>query len=181
MTAGKSQPFKRAADGYPFPIAAACRAYLDRPSDDRWQEWERLSRDVLTPVLHYLSHLLLSDLISTGRKPAHLFHRIQSILSRPLGGHYVGFLRETARYYREEELDSGIPELVDFVLRSDVDCTVLSSSHRFQHLQIHRFELDACRVSVEPVGLVVVEPALLSTDEKAQPIRKVDREPSGAF
>ena len=30
--------------------------------EDRWREWEALSRDVLQPVLQYLTHLLLSDL-----------------------------------------------------------------------------------------------------------------------
>ena len=110
---------------YPYPLASACRRYLDTPPADLWHEWETLSRDVLGPVLSYLSHLMLSDLVSTGRQPAHLFHRIQAVLSRPLAGHYVGFLRETARYYRDEGLTCAIPELVDFLLASEVDCSLL--------------------------------------------------------
>jgi hypothetical protein len=110
---------------YPYPIAVGCRWYLDLATEDEWREWECLSREVLQPVLHYLAHLLLSDLVSTGRQPAHLFHRIESILSRPTAGQYLGFLRETARYYREEGLVCGIPELLSFLLSSDVDCTIL--------------------------------------------------------
>ena len=121
------QPFSSASASAPYPIAAACRRYIDAEFDDPWQEWEALSRGILTPVLQYLSHMLLSDLVATGEKPPRLFHRIQSILSRPLGGHYVGFLRETARLYRDEDLTSAVPELVDFVIRADVECTVLES------------------------------------------------------
>ena len=78
------QRIRQAATGYPYPLAATCRRYLDTPPSDLWHEWEVLSRDVLGPVLSYLSHLLLSDLVATGRQPAHLFHRIQAVLSRPL-------------------------------------------------------------------------------------------------
>lgn len=113
-----------AAAHYPFPIAAACRRFLDAPPRDPWHEWERLSRDLLSPILQYLSHLLLSDLVAAGHQPPHLFHRIQALLSRPLAGHYVGFLRETARDYREAQLSSAIPELVDFLLAAEVDATL---------------------------------------------------------
>jgi len=110
-----------AAETYPYPIAAACRDVLDTEPRDSWHEWELLSRDALTPVLTYLSHLLLSDLVATGREPAHLFHRIEAILSRPLAGHYAGFLRETASYYREENVESAVPELIGFLLEAEVD------------------------------------------------------------
>lgn len=113
-----------AAETYPYPLAVACRDVLDTDPRDNWHEWELLSRDALTPVLTYLSHLLLSDLVATGREPAHLFHRIEAILSRPLAGHYVGFLRETARYYREEDVESTVPELVEFLVEAEVDQTL---------------------------------------------------------
>jgi len=125
LTHDQRKTFDRAAAACPFSIAAACRRFLDEPSDDLWQEWEGLSRGVLGPVLQYLSHLLLSDLVATGRQPPQLFHRIQSVLSRPMAGHYAGFLRETARFYRDEGLDSAVPDLVQFIIRSDVDCKIL--------------------------------------------------------
>ncbi len=116
--------FESTAAKAPYPIAAACRRYLDLTFEDDWHEWEVLSRDVLGPILAFLSHLLLSDLVATGHKPAQLFHRIESILSRPMAGHYVGFLRETARYYANENLKGGIPELIDFLSESELACTL---------------------------------------------------------
>ena len=76
--------FEKAARSYPFPIAVACKRYLDEQFLDPWREWEVLCRDVLLPTLTYLSHLLLSDLVALGRKPPHIFQHIQSILSRPM-------------------------------------------------------------------------------------------------
>lgn len=124
MSSGLRAIVEKAAQSYPFPIAAACRRYVDAAKADSYHEWGLLSRDVLQATLHYLSHLLLSDLATTGRKPTHLYHRVQSVLSRPMGGHYVGFLRETAKYYRDEKLQCGIPELTEFLVKSDVDCTL---------------------------------------------------------
>ncbi|MBI5071030.1 MAG: NACHT domain-containing protein [Deltaproteobacteria bacterium] len=117
----------RLADGsdrLPYPLASACRKLLDAPPRDGWEEWERLSRDLLGPVVRYLAHLLLSDFVSTGRQPPQLFHRIQAVLGRPLAGHYVGFLRDTARYYRDEVLPCALPELLSFLLAADVDFTL---------------------------------------------------------
>ena len=108
----------------PFPIAIACSRFVENPPADPWQEWERLSRDILTPVLQYLSHLMLSDLVATGQKPPHLYHRIQSVLSRPMAGHYAGFLRETARFYYDKNIHSRIPELIDFIYRAEVEKTL---------------------------------------------------------
>lgn len=124
LSADQRGVFEEAARGYPYPVAVACRRFLDSPAKDEWQEWERLSRDVLPAVLQYLSHLLLSDLVATERKPPRLFHRIESILSRPLTGHYVGFLRDTAVYYRDENLVCAVPELISFVLAADADCSL---------------------------------------------------------
>jgi hypothetical protein len=124
LAADQRNAFEQASRGYPFPVAVACRRFLDSPPKDDWQEWERLSRDVLPAVLQYLSHLLLSDLVATERKPPRLFHRIESILSRPLTGHYVGFLRDTAVYYRDENLVCAVPELISFVLAADADCSL---------------------------------------------------------
>ena len=112
---------------FPFPIAVTCRRYAEDPPDDLWREWEVLSRDILQSILIYLSHLLLSDLVATGKKSPHLFHRIQSILSRPMAGHYAGFLRETAIYYRDEELSGSVPELIDFLFASEVEKSVLDT------------------------------------------------------
>jgi hypothetical protein len=106
----------------PLPVAHGARYYLEAEFDDRWHEWEVLTRDALGPSLKYLAHLLLSDLVATGRKPAHLFHWIESILSRPMAGHYVGFLRETCRYYRTEGLACSVPELLEFLQAAELDC-----------------------------------------------------------
>jgi hypothetical protein len=120
--------FEEISETYPFPLAVACRRFLDNPPKDNWQEWERLSRGILLPILQYTSHLLLSDLVATGKQPSHLFHRIQSILSRPMTGHYAGFLRETARYYQTEGLTSSMPDLIEFLLRSEVNAELLPDS-----------------------------------------------------
>ena len=130
-----SEPFKHpiwgeAATRYPFPIAYACRRLVDKPPADLWLEWETLSRDVLQAVLHFLSHILLTNLVNTGRQPAHLYHRIQAILSQPTAGHYVGFLRETARYYQSEGLDSTMPELIELLLASEVTKEVLEEENK---------------------------------------------------
>ena len=112
------------AASFPHPIAAACRRYLAAAADP-WRQWESLSRDALQSALHYLAHLLLSDLVALGQRPPHLYHRIQSILGRPMAGHYVGFLRETARYYREAKLAGAFPELIEFLLAAEVDASLL--------------------------------------------------------
>ena len=117
----KQIDFSNYALSYPYPIASSCRRFIDNPPHDVWQEWEKYSRDILQPVLQYLSHILLSDLVALDQKPAHLYHRIQAILSRPMIGHYAGFLRETARYYKEKELQSSIPELIDFLYDSEIE------------------------------------------------------------
>ena len=98
--------FIEVSTSYPHPIAAVCKKFIDSPPvNDDWKEWGILSRDILITVLKYISHLLLSDLVATGKKPSHLFHRIQSILSRPLTGHYIGFLSETAKYsFKSEDI-----------------------------------------------------------------------------
>jgi hypothetical protein len=106
---------------YPYPIAAACRKLRETIFQDAWEEWEVLSRDVLQAVLKYCAHLLLSDLAAAEQRPPLLYHRIQSILSRPMAGHYVGFLRETALHYRREGVRSAVPELIAFVLASEVE------------------------------------------------------------
>lgn len=117
--------FKHASETFPLPIAIACKNYIENPVKDPWSEWEILSRGILQPVLKYLTHLLLADLVSSGRQPAHLFHRLQSVLSRPMAGHYAGFLREAARYYRDEDISSGVPELIEFLTRSEVQTALL--------------------------------------------------------
>jgi hypothetical protein len=109
---------------YPFPVAVALKRYSEQEYSDFYKEWDALSTGILQPVLMYLSHLLLSDLVSTGRQPALLYHRIQSVLSKPLMGQYAGFLRETAKYYHQENLESSVPELISFLQASDVDCTL---------------------------------------------------------
>lgn len=121
---GSSGLLRSAAEEYPLPIARACRRCLKKEGGDAWQEWEHLTVGVLSAVLRYLSHLLLSDLAATGARPPQLFHRIQSVLSRPKLGHYAGFLRETARYYRERNLACAFPELIDFLFSADVDCAL---------------------------------------------------------
>jgi len=122
-----SDTLAEAADTYPYPIAAACVEVLETEPRDPWHEWELLSRDVLTPILSYSSHLLLSDLVARGENPPHLFHRIKSILSSPLAGHYVGFLRETAAFYRDENIDSAVPELVGFLSESEIESSLTDS------------------------------------------------------
>jgi hypothetical protein len=119
---------KQCADTYPYPIAAACQRYLAESPEDPWRSWELLSRNILQSVLHYMSHLLLSDLIALGEKPPRLFHHIQAILSRPMAGQYVGFLRETARHYRDGDLSGSVQELVDFLVDSEIDCNLLDGN-----------------------------------------------------
>ena len=121
MTRGSTEIY---IDSYPYPISVSLKRYIDRPPEDDWGEWEQLSRNILQPVLMYLSHLLLSDLVSTNQKPTKIYHRIQSILSRPMAGHYAGFLRKATKYYLEEKLVSGIPELVEFLKKSELDCSL---------------------------------------------------------
>ena len=116
-----------AADSYPYPIAIACRRLLDSYPDDPWEEWERLSRDLLGSVLPFLSHLLLSDLVASGRKDAGLFPLIRDVLSRPLAGQYVRFLRETARVIDPSAGSSQVPDLVRFLQRSEVESTLLDN------------------------------------------------------
>jgi hypothetical protein len=115
---------KKTSEHLPFPISYACRKFLDEPPKDAWDEWMKLSRDILQPVLQYLSLLLLSDLVALEQKPAHLYHYIQDVLCRPPAGHYVRFLRETAKYYKENHLKSNLPELVDFLFKSEVETTL---------------------------------------------------------
>ena len=115
------------AEAYPYSIAKACRYYLNEMPEDPWRAWELLSRGILQPVLNFMSHLLLSDLIAIGEKPPQLFHHIQAILSRPMAGQYVGFLRETARHYHADHLDSSVPELVQFLIESEINCTKLDN------------------------------------------------------
>jgi hypothetical protein len=115
---------ERYAAVYPYPISIAIKRYLDKLPEDDWGDWEQLSRNILQPILMYLSHLLLSDLISTKQKPARIYHRIQSILSRPMAGHYAGFLREATKYYIEEKLESGVPELIEFLKQSELECSL---------------------------------------------------------
>jgi hypothetical protein len=114
-------------NSYPYPVSRAIRKYEERKTEDLYIEWEILSKDVFHTVLVYLSHLLLSDLVSTGLRPASLYSRIQSILNRAMTGQYVGFLRETAKYYRSEGIKSSIPELIDFIISSEEDCHLTES------------------------------------------------------
>lgn len=111
---------EKAKNNYPFPIASACNNYLNNSAKNDWEDWEKLSRDILSPILKILSHILLSDLVYMGKKPPHLYHRIESILSRPMTGHYAGFLRETTKFYKDNELDSKIPEMIDFLYRAEI-------------------------------------------------------------
>jgi len=120
-----TQTFGKKSLLFPYPISSSLNKYSVTVFRDPLEEWEFLSVRILHPVLMYLSHMLLSDLVSTGCQPSHLYHRIQDVLSRPMMGHYAGFLRETARYYRAEGMNSRVPELIGFLVASDVDCTIL--------------------------------------------------------
>jgi energy-coupling factor transporter ATP-binding protein EcfA2 len=145
-----------AAKTYPYPIAQACLRFQTSPEKDDWDRWQKLSRDVLQPILQYLTHLLLSDLVAAGVKPATLYHRIQSVLTRPMAGHFVGFLRETARYYREKGVPTAVPDLVDFLYVSEIESPepLLGKLVDFRNLHAHGRidDLDVIREIVENVS-----------------------------
>jgi len=63
----------RCAEELPFPVAVACASYQKNAPHSSWQIWELVTRDLLGAILPYLSHLLLADLVATGRQPPSLF------------------------------------------------------------------------------------------------------------
>lgn len=116
--------FEAVVAEYPQPLAKACSDYLETGHRDPWEEWAVLSRDVLTATLHYLSHIALAELAASERKVPELLYWIEKLLKRPLTGQYLGFLRETTRYFQDHELSGSIPELFDFLRRSELEKTL---------------------------------------------------------
>ena len=110
---------------YPLPIADACEQLLLAAREDALDEWALLSRDVLHSVLIFLSHSLLADVVSNQLKIPHLYHRIIAILNRPLGGTYVGFLREMGRYYHQHRIQSDVADLIAFLYRAEIEASIL--------------------------------------------------------
>ncbi len=113
---------------YPFPIASAVKHYQESDPKNSFAEWEILSKELLLPNLLYLSHMLLADLVASGHKPPHIYPKIVDILNRPTYGRYINFLRETARLYRDQNIQSAFPELIDFILASEVDRTLIDGN-----------------------------------------------------
>ena len=117
--------FEDSIEEYPFPIAFRLNKYFITENLSESEEWEFLCGDLFINTIKFLSHILLSELAASETKIGRLFFHIESILSRPMGGNYVGFLREASLALKKHQVKSALSELVDLMYKSETQCTIL--------------------------------------------------------
>ncbi|MBI9030580.1 ATP-binding protein, partial [bacterium] len=106
-------------DSLPYPIAFQLNKYTNNHGKTFEDEWLLLCDIIFIESIKLLSYILLSELAAYEIKIGKLYYHIENILSRPLGGNYVGFLREATLELKEKNITPLSHQIVDFIYKAE--------------------------------------------------------------
>ncbi len=111
---------ERIKGSLPHPIAFQINKYINNRNKTNEDEWLILCDKIFIETIKLLSYILLSELAAYEIKIGKIYYHIENILSRPLGGNYVGFLREATLELKKKNITPLSHQIVDFIYDSEI-------------------------------------------------------------